>query len=1186
MRGKRILKAFCSFCVAIAIIVSMVLSTYTAVARSDSKFGFGIQYDAKARAIAKAYYTALVWCYDKTDNENDLSIWHALNGKWGGDSDDGDTASGTGDDLSDDFLNVAVRGLDDDDQDCEAGNLISEAINYFLSITTMEKWKDKKSWDKWTLADKQLLFCGTGKSGFFQAVYDRSWVVGDLYWRDCYAYTEIVNSRSSNEGETGDYAFENTGQGGGNINSGRDYLKNYINSQFFGDTSFKVGSGYSDDEMFYVYSYLTSSWCAGGKSSSLVNPNLSNYMATIDFVLGDDGTVNTQQLWWHIEHDRKNADWMYLKGDGWADTTSADCDEELNTKINDKNSKYYQAAKNTLVNYKKEDCLKNYEKFYNEQSAYYFSRSSEERASDVGVKYDEWFKSLTRVKARTQEESAAWNDAKKEFLIEQDENPIFQCKVEEYIRGLMDKNPDANSPPYNGYSPSGLPSDGVQPGGNVTVDPTCANSGGAESLGWIVCPLLSVLSNAATDFYVDALEPQLQIDTTLLFSSGKPNEATKQGWDTFQNIANVVFVILFMVVIFSQLTGVGIDNYGIKKILPKLIVTALLINLSYYICVICVDLSNILGNGFRALFDGLQVSVPQNVVDASTSSSGVGTTLVSAGILVVLVGSTFVALWRNPAIILSLLVGALGVFIAFVFLFVLLAGREAAILVLTVISPLAFVCFILPNTKKLFDKWLKFGEQLLLVYPICGLLVGGGNYISRLLISSGISENGWPQALTAMLVGVVPIFFIPTVLKGAFAAMGSIGARISGFGDRARGGATRWLRNRDGFKDAQERGLERRTRIRAGLDKNGNDKKVGAFGRFMRGGKRNMARSRAQYLKNQDVRNREDSLMNVGYDAARVGQTKRAEAEEMANYMTLINNETQNGENEEALFGMYDKYMSEDNKAGAVAVARIAGRRKDTAARFLSRCITGSGLEAEKEVDEFRQRAANNSAHSKVFESVAKEISTGENSRMYKESSPLGFEFAAQYNRTGSNIDYTDWSSSSSNIERAVDNYVTNSQELVGAKNGSLKEIAEKMEDGTLDEAHVTRLRNLARETIQNRSATGVWDSTKAENIYRIAGMEMPTGIIGDERVSGAPVPPAPHSDAASEGEIFSTRGGNGNTTLIDTTSGPIMRSGGTTTGSGIILDPTGEQAQQAMREVDAQQRARGNRNWPGNGGI
>ncbi|MBR3254149.1 type IV secretion system protein [Candidatus Saccharibacteria bacterium] len=709
--------------------------------------------------------------------------------------------------------------------------------------------------------------------------------------------------------------------------------------------------------------------------------------------------------------------------------------------------------------------------------------------------------------------------------------------------------------------------------GNAEVN--CVNSGAAESLGWIVCPVLEWMTDASKDMYEKYVEPALQIKSKLFEKHSGDNNDVEGAWKIFQNIANIIFVILFMVIIFSQLTGYGIDNYGIKKILPKLIVVVILANLSYYICLIFVDLSNIVGSGLQALFDGMasNMQIPDIYRPDGTSVAAATTaTNITAVVLLGMIALVGVAVWQNPAILLALLVSALGVIIAVFFLFILLSAREAAIVVLTVISPVAFICYLLPNTKKLFDKWLKFGEGLLLVYPICGLLIGGGNFASKLLLitGAGTEDNGFFQSFTAMLVGIVPIFFIPTVLKGAFAAMGNIGAKLSGFGSRARSGATSGIKRSAGFKAAQERGLARKARIVGGLDADGNAKKIGTFGKLMRGGKRNMARSRAQYLRDQDTRGREGNLMGVGYEAARVGQAKKAEAEETANYMTLINDKTRNGEDEDALLKMYDQYMDEGNKAGAVAVARIAGRRKDTAASFLSKRVTGRGLKTKEERDKL---LVGNSAHSEIFRSVAKEISTGENSRTYRESSPLGFEFAAQYNRNGSSIDYTDWGSSSENIERAVDNYVTDGQQLVGAKNSSLEEIAEKMEDGTLDAAHVTRLRNLARETIQNRATTGVWDSTKAENIYRIAGMEMSADAVDDGgKATSTHTPPAATNGAdnvAKEGETFSTRGG-------------------AETGSRIMVDytPNLEQARQAMREFDAQQRAKGNRNWPGSSGA
>lgn len=385
--------------------------------------------------------------------------------------------------------------------------------------------------------------------------------------------------------------------------------------------------------------------------------------------------------------------------------------------------------------------------------------------------------------------------------------------------------------------------------GNGEVEQTCTNSGGAASLGWIVCPILDWMQEAATNTYNDYVKPNLMVQPTLFQGEG---DETRTAWTIFQGFANICFIILFLVVIFSQLTGYGIDNYGIKKLLPKMIVVAVLVNLSYLICILCVDLSNILGNAFQSLFEGLSVGGSATIGNKTFNGSGEGATVITA---VALVSALFLvgkAVWENPAILLTLLVSALGVLIAIFFLFVLLAGRKAAIVVLTVISPLAFVSYMLPNLKRqFFDKWLKFWEGLLLVYPICGLLIGGGDFVSRLLLVTLSEGSGFLGAFTAMIVGIIPVFMIPTVLKGAFAAMGSIGSKITGFGDKVRGSATRGMRNSEAYKSMQERGRETGIRRKAGYDKDGNKKQLNGFQRFVRGGSRNVQRNALAYQKLQ-----------------------------------------------------------------------------------------------------------------------------------------------------------------------------------------------------------------------------------------------------------------------------------------------------------------------------------------------
>ena len=354
---------------------------------------------------------------------------------------------------------------------------------------------------------------------------------------------------------------------------------------------------------------------------------------------------------------------------------------------------------------------------------------------------------------------------------------------------------------------------------NGALNDGCLN-GGAGALGWFVCPIIEWLSNSAEYLY-ESVEPYLQISPKLF---NDQNSSIEQAWGSFRDVANILFAILLLIVIISQITGFGIDNYGIKKILPKMIISAILINLSYVICLVFIDLSNIVGNGFRALFDGMSSGL-NPTISIEGSSTVLASTVIPAASLLAFV-ATIGAVIANPAMLLSLLVSAISVVFGLFFLFILLVAREATIIVLVTVSPLAVVCYMLPNTKKVFDRWLSIFKGLLLLYPICGLLVGGGSYISKLLLSVGFGATGGPtgfvRAFASMMVGIAPVFFIPMVLKNSLAAMGNIGAKISGLGSNLGKMTTGAIRNTDSYKNAQEAGLKRANRIKAGMDKHGN----------------------------------------------------------------------------------------------------------------------------------------------------------------------------------------------------------------------------------------------------------------------------------------------------------------------------------------------------------------------------
>ena len=377
----------------------------------------------------------------------------------------------------------------------------------------------------------------------------------------------------------------------------------------------------------------------------------------------------------------------------------------------------------------------------------------------------------------------------------------------------VEANPDDPKDPNNAGSA----------GDSDDADPCYS---GAGVLGHIICPLLKNFGELADSAYVNWIQPSLMLEPELV--SDNANNGTFAGWQIFQNFANIAFIIMLLIVVLSQVTGVGLSNYGIKKTLPKLIVAAILINLSYIICQLAVDLSNVLGVGLKSLMDGLTADIQGNLAsvnevvfneEARTNVSALGdaSDIASLALLAGVIAGAGTLLAQGMAVLLPLLLAAITVVIAIIFFFILLSVRKAGVVLLVVLSPIAFVCYMLPNTKKLFDRWLKAFTGLLLLFPICGLIIGGGDFASTILLNvnaGGGEKLDFFFALTAMIVGIVPVFFIPMLLKSSMSGLGNIGAKIGGMSSRlnrgTRGKVDKAVRNSDRYQGWERNNAMRR----------------------------------------------------------------------------------------------------------------------------------------------------------------------------------------------------------------------------------------------------------------------------------------------------------------------------------------------------------------------------------------
>lgn len=388
--------------------------------------------------------------------------------------------------------------------------------------------------------------------------------------------------------------------------------------------------------------------------------------------------------------------------------------------------------------------------------------------------------------------------------------------------------------------------------------PNCYDGGGA--LGWVLCPIVIQFSDWMTHLYNGFVEPALQVESSLIFGdSGQ--KGTYQAWVAFRNIANSIFIILFLFVIFSQLTGVGIDNYGIKKALPKLIVMAVMINLSFIVCALAVDVSNILGFSLKEMLFGLSDSITvtnKELVEASSNSLSAGGKTLSWGILIagiIITSSAFAAVWANPAIVITAFISILASFISLMFLFVILATRKALIILLIAISPVAISLYALPNTKSLFDKWFGIFKAMLLVFPTVGLLMGAGQLASAIILAANDGQEFFLW-LIGMIVSLAPIFLVPSVIKSSLGALGTVGAKLAGMGSIISSGAKKRMTESKSNQAMQASGARRQARIRAGMNRDGSVNTKSLRGRFARsrlgkmtGANETMTSARADYKK-------------------------------------------------------------------------------------------------------------------------------------------------------------------------------------------------------------------------------------------------------------------------------------------------------------------------------------------------
>lgn len=251
------------------------------------------------------------------------------------------------------------------------------------------------------------------------------------------------------------------------------------------------------------------------------------------------------------------------------------------------------------------------------------------------------------------------------------------------------------------------------------------------------------------------------------------------GWTIFRDLANIFFIFILLWIAIS--TILGINSGKTKELLTHLIVVALLINFSLFITQVVIDASNIVaihfynkivtpqngaaGSFSGAFMDGLKIQTlyDSSALDTSANATGrAGNAL--AGLAVGGPGGALIGLLStggNPATMLRivfmgifgsiLMITAAYVFFTAAILFLI---RTVVLMFVMILSPLAFLAYVLPSTEHYAEQWKEalfrqsfFAPMYLILAYVVVRTIQSAPFQSIMTVTSG--GNGWLNVLTA-----------------------------------------------------------------------------------------------------------------------------------------------------------------------------------------------------------------------------------------------------------------------------------------------------------------------------------------------------------------------------------------------------------------------------------------------------
>lgn len=183
------------------------------------------------------------------------------------------------------------------------------------------------------------------------------------------------------------------------------------------------------------------------------------------------------------------------------------------------------------------------------------------------------------------------------------------------------------------------------------------------------------------------------------------------GWKIVRDICNMFFVVIMLIIAFA--TILRVKDYTYEKLLPKLIIMAILINFSKMICGLLIDVSQVVMLTFVNSFKDVGGDNLTKILglDTLTSMKEGGTE------------EADINAWSIMGSYVLALVYVIVALITIITMMIMLAVRIVMIWIYVVLSPLAYLLGAFPAGKKYSGEWWGEFTKNLIVGPVLAFFI-------------------------------------------------------------------------------------------------------------------------------------------------------------------------------------------------------------------------------------------------------------------------------------------------------------------------------------------------------------------------------------------------------------------------------------------------------------------------------